>query len=154
MADPASEMTHSDHRARDDIIIVISPSLSPFHRALTVNTSLTKFINNQTTTKEQPNIATTNKLFNRNKMSFLRQTISKLLLPNLERDVSKSVSTELSKAYGLTDCFASSSSVYAYLPQSASRGGPYSTTQPKQQSNTNFIKVDYSYRRPSPGLFQ
>jgi hypothetical protein len=154
MVDPASETTPIIERGTTyDIIIVVSPSLSPFHRALKILLSQNSLTTKQTT-KEQPNIATTNKLFNRNKMSFLRQTISKLLLPNLERDVSKSVSTELSKAYGLTDCFASSSSVYAYLPQSASRGGPYSTTQPKQQSNTNFIKVDYSYRRPSPGLFQ
>jgi hypothetical protein len=78
-----------------------------------------------------------------------RQALSKMLLPNLERDLSKSMSRELESAHAMADCFLASSSVYAYVPSRA-----FARTMTPQQGPIQYIKVDYSHKVSAGGLFQ
>jgi hypothetical protein len=83
-----------------------------------------------------------------------RQAVSKILLPNLERDLTNSVRKELSSAHQMADCFLSSTSVYAYLPSASRAASIGRGTMAVQHRPVKYTKVDYSYRAPTPGLFQ
>jgi hypothetical protein len=84
----------------------------------------------------------------------IRQAVSKMLLPNLERDLTNAVRKELSSAHQMADCFLSSSSVFAYIPTASRAASIGRGTMAVQQAPIKFIKVDYSHRAPAPGLFQ
>ena len=83
----------------------------------------------------------------------IHRAVSKLLLPNLERDLTNAVRSEVSKAHSMADCFLSSSSVFAYLP-SASRASLGRGTMAMEQGPIKYTKIDYSHKAPAPGLFQ
>jgi hypothetical protein len=76
----------------------------------------------------------------------LRQAISKMLLPNLERDLSKEISTRMTGAHKMTDCFLAPS-VYAY--QAAAEAGAIASTAARHQ---RLVKIQYA--APGKGLFQ
>jgi hypothetical protein len=73
-----------------------------------------------------------------------RQAISKLLLPNFERDLSKEISTRMAGAHKMTDCFLAPS-VYAY----EAKASAFASTAAHQQ---RLIKTIYPV--PAQGLFQ
>ena len=80
--------------------------------------------------------------------SFVRQTISKLLLPNLERDLTNTLNRQLVAAHNMADCFLSPS-VYAYQARAAGSGAFNATAAPQKR----LVKVHY----PLPtarGLFE
>jgi hypothetical protein len=78
-----------------------------------------------------------------------RQAISKLLLPNLERDLSKEISTRMNGAHKMTDCFLAPS-VYAYQAEAANAGArAFASTTARQQ---RLVKTQYA--APGKGLFQ
>mmetsp|Transcript_30847 Transcript_30847/g.51251 ORF Transcript_30847/g.51251 Transcript_30847/m.51251 type:complete len:85 (+) Transcript_30847:214-468(+) len=82
----------------------------------------------------------------------LRQVLSKALLPNLERDLTKSVSHEVAKAHQMADCFLSSSQVYAFVPRvSSSSSASFAGATPKPQQRLPLVKVEFP--APTPGLF-
>jgi hypothetical protein len=82
----------------------------------------------------------------------LRQAISKLLLPNLERDIAKEISTLMNGAHTMTDCFLAPS-VYAYQAEAAANAGAaraaFASTAARQQ---RLFKTQYA--SPGQGLFQ
>ncbi|KAG7338703.1 hypothetical protein IV203_037306 [Nitzschia inconspicua] len=84
----------------------------------------------------------------------IRQALSKLLLPNLERDLNNAVRSELSSAHEMANCFLSSTSVYAYLPTTSRAATVGRGTMRVQQGPVKYTKVDYSYKTPNVGLFQ
>jgi hypothetical protein len=76
--------------------------------------------------------------------SSLRQMITKVLVPNLDRDLTRSLNQQLSTVPTMTDCFLSPS-VYAY----ESRGAFTTTSMPQQKS---LVKIHYPLST-SRGLF-
>jgi hypothetical protein len=78
----------------------------------------------------------------------LRQAISKMLLPSLERDLSKEISTRMTGAHKMTDCFLAPS-VYAYQAEAAGARAAFASTAARQQ---RLVKIQYA--APGKGLFQ
>lgn len=78
----------------------------------------------------------------------LRQAVSKLLLPNLDRELSRSMATELSTVSNMVEnMLAGTPQVYGYA--AAKPSGAFKSSEKRQE----FVKVHY----PSPkenGLFQ
>ena len=79
-------------------------------------------------------------------MTTIRNAITKIVLPNFERDMSKSVAKELAKAHTMTDCMLAPS-VFAFERQSL-RSGVSATTK----RDFRMVKIDYA--APGKGLFQ
>lgn len=73
--------------------------------------------------------------------SYLRQAISKVLIPNLERDLTRSLNQELAAAHNMTDCFLSPS-VYAYESRTVT-GGAFNATSVPQQRRATYVKTHY-----------
>lgn len=82
------------------------------------------------------------------------KTLSKFLLPNLERDLTKAVTAELATAAKMTDCFLSPV-VYGYEKKAcgSSMGGMgHATAALEQRAKTVVQKVHYA--PPKQGLFR
>jgi hypothetical protein len=77
----------------------------------------------------------------------LKQVISRLLLPNLEQDMSRSLSRQLAKVHDMTDCMIAPT-VHAFEP-AAMRAGSFAATAKQAQ---RLVKVEYAV--PGKGLFQ
>ena len=75
----------------------------------------------------------------------LKQVISRLLLPNLEQDMSRSLSRQLAKVHDMTDCMIAPT-VHAFEP---AIGGSFGATAKHAQ---RLVKVEYAV--PGKGLFQ
>lgn len=75
----------------------------------------------------------------------LSKVASRLLLPTLERDLSRSLARQLQQAHDMTDCMIAPV-VHAFEPVTA---GGYGATSPRQQ---RIVKVEYPV--PNRGLFQ
>jgi len=79
-----------------------------------------------------------------------RQMLSKVVFPNLEKDLARTVSREVAKM----ECnFAPQ--VYGYRPKVSSLGGVFGGTAPRQQvakSNLLLQRVDIAFK-PNQGLF-
>lgn len=75
----------------------------------------------------------------------LRQIVSKILIPTLERDLNKSIGAEMATASKMMDCMLAPT-VHAYQ---TSMGGAFAKTASAQARN---IKVAYPV--PGKGLFQ
>ena len=78
------------------------------------------------------------------------KTVTRFLLPNLERDLTKAVGAELASASKMTDCFLSPA-VYGFEKRSATTGMGHATSA-VQQRVTVVEKVHY--KPPAQGLFQ
>ena len=72
--------------------------------------------------------------------------ISKALIPNLERDLSKSLKTELATAAKMTDCMIAPT-VYGY--EASAVGGVFGKTAARQ---SRMVKVQYP--APQKGFFE
>mmetsp|Transcript_991 Transcript_991/g.2120 ORF Transcript_991/g.2120 Transcript_991/m.2120 type:complete len:85 (-) Transcript_991:457-711(-) len=81
------------------------------------------------------------------------KTVSKLLLPTLERDLTKAVSAELASASKMTDCFLAPT-VYGYEKTSASSGMGHATSALQQRETTTSVFEKVHYPVPKQGLFE
>mmetsp|Transcript_55993 Transcript_55993/g.62602 ORF Transcript_55993/g.62602 Transcript_55993/m.62602 type:complete len:85 (-) Transcript_55993:303-557(-) len=81
------------------------------------------------------------------------KALSRLLLPNLERDLTKAVSKEMASASTMTSCFLAPS-VYGYQKQTlVQHGVGHGTSSVEQRVQpTQYVKVHY--QTPKQGLFQ
>jgi hypothetical protein len=84
-------------------------------------------------------------------MSFVSKTLSRMLLPNLEKDLSKAVTESLKSSAQMTDCFLSPA-VYAFEKTPVSSGFGHATSSLERRVGTSFEKVHYP--APAKGLFQ
>ncbi len=75
----------------------------------------------------------------------LRQIISRFVLPNVENDLSRSITRQLAKVHDMTDCMIAPA-VYAFEP---AVGGSFGATSKHAQ---RIVKVEYAV--PGRGLFQ
>ena len=84
----------------------------------------------------------------------LRQILSKaVILPNLERDLSRTLNAELLTVPNMTDCMVAPY-VYGYQssPVSVSDNGAFSRTSSRQQAGAGrLVKIEYV--APPKGLF-
>ena len=78
------------------------------------------------------------------------KAVSRFLLPNLERDLTKAVSKELATASKMSDCFLAPT-VYGYESRAVSSTGIGHATSSVHQ-RTVVEKVHYKV--PAQGLFQ
>lgn len=79
------------------------------------------------------------------------KTLSKLLMPGLERDLTKAVTAELASASKMTDCFLAPA-VYAYEKTGGAIGMGHATSALEQRATMVVEKVHYPI--PKGGLFQ
>lgn len=85
-------------------------------------------------------------------MSFLTKTLSRMLLPNLEKDLSKAVTESLKSSAQMTDCFLSPA-VYAFEKTPISSGFGHATSSLERRvAAPTFQKVHYP--APTQGLFR
>ncbi|VEU34432.1 unnamed protein product [Pseudo-nitzschia multistriata] len=77
------------------------------------------------------------------------KTVSKLLLPSLERDLTKAVGAELASASKMTDCFLSPA-VYGYERSKPGPGLGHATPAVEQRG---FVEKIH-YKPPEQGLFR
>ena len=85
-------------------------------------------------------------------MSFVSKTLSRMLLPNLEKDLAKAVTNSLKSSAQMTDCFLSPA-VYGFEKQPVSCGFGHATSSLERRVATpTFEKVHYP--APAKGLFQ
>ena len=79
-----------------------------------------------------------------------RQAVSRVVFPNLDRDLSRTVSQQLSKVENMTDCMIAPT-VHAYEPMASSSAAFAGATR-QQLQRTTLRKVEYP--APGRGLFQ
>jgi hypothetical protein len=85
--------------------------------------------------------------------SYLRRAISRLVVPNLDRDLTQTLNRHLAAAHNMTDCFLSPA-VYAYESRPAN-GGAFNATSMAQQRGDGALVKKVHYPIPSNrGLFQ
>jgi hypothetical protein len=80
------------------------------------------------------------------------QVVGRLLLPNLERDLTRSVTRQLQTAHNMADCMIAPT-VHAFESSSRAASGAMGATATHAQRATAVVKVQY----PVPGtrgLFQ
>ena len=78
-------------------------------------------------------------------MTFVRNVISKILLPNFERDLTKTISREVSKVHSMTDCMIAPTA-YAFEANGAQR--VFTAT-----AKRDFRLTRVEYPVPGQGLF-
>eukprot|EP00980_Cylindrotheca_fusiformis_P010379 scaffold2307_cov123-Cylindrotheca_fusiformis.AAC.3 len=77
-----------------------------------------------------------------------RQVLNKMVMPELERDLSKAIGKELSSVQKMTDCFLAPT-VHAF--QETSARGAFGQTM-KASAPNRMVKVEFP--APGRGLFQ
>jgi hypothetical protein len=85
----------------------------------------------------------------------LRQVLSKMLIPNLERDLSKSIGTELSAVGSMMDTMLAPH-VYGYESRILSGGFQATGARkaPSVSSSSNVVMKKVEFPVPVQGLFQ
>ena len=84
-----------------------------------------------------------------------RQVLSKVLVPNLERDLTKSIGSELATVSTMTDCMLSPN-VYGYESVSTTRSmapGAFSKTGVAFDNKKPEVFVKVEFPPPAKGLF-
>lgn len=92
--------------------------------------------------------------------SFVSKTLSRLLLPNLEKDLATAVKSSLQSSAALTDCFLAPA-VYGFERQQVGGGLGHATSALEQRiatattpSSAPTVLTKVHYPAPTKGLFQ